>query len=242
VTAAGPVRIVPLRLEAAAPAAAPRLTYRGGPLLESVEVFEIYWGDAWTAHSDLVAQLEDFFERVVASSLMDQLAEYGVPGHDIGHGTHRGSTTVSSPTPPSTVSDAEIRTFLDGQISSNASVPRPGPTLYFVFLAPGVSVGMDGASSCVNFCGYHDASGGGVYYAVMPYPDCPGCEGGMALVDALTATSSHELCEAITDPVPGSGWYDDANGEIGDICAWQTKRVDGHVVQLEWSNRQGRCT
>src|SRR5207302_9519594 len=34
------------------------------------------------------------------------------------------------------------------------------------------------------------------------------------------STTSHELCEAITDPVPGEGWYDDTNGEIGDICAW----------------------
>src|SRR6185312_10360249 len=46
-----------------------------------------------------------------------------------------------------------------------------------------------------------------------------GCAGGLALLDALTSTSSHELCEAITDPVPGDGWYDDQNGEIGDICA-----------------------
>jgi len=29
--------------------------------------------------------------------------------------------------------------------------------------------------------------------------------GGMQAFDALTGTSSHELCEAITDPQPGSG-------------------------------------
>ena len=54
-------------------------------------------------------------------------------------------------------------------------------------------------------------------------------------------TSSHELCESVTDPVPGQGWYDDANGEIGDICAWQTKTLDGYTVQLEWSNSAGAC-
>jgi hypothetical protein len=32
--------------------------------------------------------------------------------------------------------------------------------------------------------------------------------GGMTNLEALTTTSSHELCEAITDPVPGQGWYD----------------------------------
>jgi hypothetical protein len=45
-------------------------------------------------------------------------------------------------------------------------------------------------------------------------------------IDALTSTSSHELCEAITDPIPGQGWYDDANGEIGDICAWKSKNLE----------------
>jgi hypothetical protein len=49
------------------------------------------------------------------------------------------------------------------------------------------------------------------------------------------------LCEAITDPVPGAGWYDNQNGEIGDVCAWRFKKVAGYNVQLEWSNAQNRC-
>ncbi len=58
---------------------------------------------------------------------------------------------------------------------------------------------------------------------------------------ALTSTSSHELCEAIADAVAGTGWYDDSNGEIGDICAWKTKTVAGYTVQQEWSNRANAC-
>jgi hypothetical protein len=58
----------------------------------------------------------------------------------------------------------------------------------------------------------------------------------------LTSTSSHELCEAITDAVPGRGWYDDlGNAEIGDLCAWKTKKVAGSTVQLEWSNKANAC-
>ena len=67
--------------------------------------------------------------------------------------------------------------------------------------------------------------------------------------DALCVTSSHELCESITDPQPGQGWYDDANGEIGDICAHTSTAGsvvggDGvrYVVQREWSNRLRTCT
>ena len=75
----------------------------------------------------------------------------------------------------------------------------------------------------------------------MPYPGCQGCTGGLGPFDALTSTSSHELCEAVTDPVPGQGWYDDVNGEIGDICAWKIGKLGGYAVQLEWSNAKGAC-
>jgi hypothetical protein len=84
---------------------------------------------------------------------------------------------------------------------------------------------------------------GKIFYAVMPYAGCQGCVGGMVTLDALTATSSHELCEAITDPIPGTGWYNNYHGEIGDYCAWQMKpaRIGGYMVQKEWSNSANGC-
>ena len=238
-----PIRIVPLRLEAAAPVTTPRLTYRGGPLLASVEAFVFFWGSAWQREPQarLMKQIDDFFEFVVKSPLIDQLDEYSVQDFAIGHGSRSGAIALATD-PPAGIEDADIRKFVQGEIASNPAVAQPAPSsLYFVFLPPGVSVGLDGASSCVNFCGYHDHIDGRLFYAVMPYPDCDGCTGASAVLAALTSTSSHELCEAITDPIPGQGWYDDQNGEIGDICAWQTKQLGQFTVQLEWSNREGRC-
>jgi hypothetical protein len=76
----------------------------------------------------------------------------------------------------------------------------------------------------------------------MPYPDCPGSLGTLSAFDALTSTSSHELCEAVTDPVPGRGWYDYGNeAEIGDLCAWEAKKVGTYTVQLGWSNKANKC-
>ena len=98
-----------------------------------------------------------------------------------------------------------------------------------------------GSKSCQGFCGYHDAIGNQVFYAVEPYPGCAGCRGGLSSFDALTTTCSHELSEAITDPVPGRGWYDDVHGEIGDICAWRTKKLGAYTIQLEWSNAGAGC-
>jgi hypothetical protein len=240
------IRIVPLhkpQAQAAAPAA-PKLTYRNGPLITSVEVFTIFWGSSWQKQptTGVLAQMNQFFDFVLTSSLMDQLSEYSVPEQSIGHGMRTGSVTLTTPEPSASVTDQVIQQLLQREISSNVAFPQPSAnTLYFVFLPSGTTVVQGGSSSCQQFCGYHDAIGSRIFYAVMPFPDCPGCIGGLTQLDALTSTSSHELCEAITDPIPGQGWYDDANGEIGDICAWKTKKLGDYVVQLEWSNRADNC-
>jgi hypothetical protein len=241
--AANPIRIVPLRDDALeVPVSAPNLTYRGGPLLTSVQVFNFFWGTAWQGEqAPLVEEINQFFDFVLTSALMDQLAEYSVAGSSIGHGSRSGAVILSTD-PPSSIADADIQQLIQQEISNDAAVPQPtANSLYFVFLPPGVTTTLGGGASCSNFCGYHSDINGSIFYAVMPYPDCSGCMGAAPVLDALTSTSSHELCEAITDPVPGQGWYDDQNGEIGDICAWKTKRLGSHTVQLEWSNRAGQC-
>jgi hypothetical protein len=260
------IRIVPLHvaddalkpLDLAAPAAAPQLTYRGGPLLTATKVFSVYWGAAWAAAplAVLAGKLDGFFDFVLTSELMDQLAEYSVAGKAIGHGSRIGRTVVSQAAPKKVVSDAAIQQLLRRKLADPASgFPATDEnTLYFFYLPPGTAVVQGGSRSCQAFCGYHDQIDGTVFYAVMPYPGCAGCTGGLAPFDALTSTSSHELCEAITDPDPGTGrtnlcrdpdpgtgWYDDINGEIGDICAWKTRQLGGYTVQLEWSNNSNSC-
>jgi hypothetical protein len=239
-----PLRIVPLHsAPRVASTTSPQLTYRNGPLLANVKVFTIFWGQAWqdAANSPRIAHMNDFFDFILTSKLLDQLAEYSVPGKTIGHGVHTGSATLTTSEPGKSVSDATIQKMLQAEISAGSLPANTPDSLYFVFLPPGTQVEQGGSKSCQAFCGYHDASSDNIFYAVMPYPGCTGCEGGLAIPDALTSTSSHELCEAITDPAPGSGWYDDANGEIGDICAWKTKALGSYVVQLEWSNAADSC-
>ena len=239
----GTVQIVPLKGAAAAPpAAAAHLTYRGGPLLGTVKVSTIFWGAWWrqTPQSTLVTQLNGFFDDILVSALMDQLAEYSVPSTAIGHGTRVATVTIDAP-PPASVDDTAIVSFLESTVSAGTVPKADANSLYFIYLPSGTTVTLSGQASCRAFCGYHDMTGSGIYYGVEPYPDCSGCLGGLSAFEALCVTSSHELCEAVTDPWPGQGWYDDANGEIGDICAWQTKTLDGYTVQLEWSNAAAAC-
>jgi hypothetical protein len=239
-----PIEAVALPAHGAAPPPAPQLTYRGGPLLTAVEVFTVFWGAPWSSlpESDLASGLNAFFDFVLTSPLIDQLAEYDVAGYSIGHGRRLGTVTITTPAPGPSISDAAIQHVLQQEITTNSAFPAPGPNvLYFLYLPPGVSVVQGGSRSCQAFCGYHSEIGGSIFYAVMPFPGCSGCTGGLTALEALTSTSSHELCEAITDTVPGQGWYDDANGEIGDICAWKTKTLGAYTVQLEWSNKQNQC-
>ena len=242
-----PIRIVPLHPGAARAAAAQvpaKLTYRNGPLLTSVEVFTIFWGSSWEKkpQSDLLQQINQFFDFILTSQLMDQLDEYSVSGKKIGHGALIGTLTLATPAPSKSVDDSGIQSLIQEQITAKKFPATTPNTLYFLFLPPEVTVTQSGSASCKVFCGYHDAiSNTGIFYAVMPYPGCAGCLGGLPDLNALTSTTSHELCEAITDPIPGQGWYDDNNGEIGDICAWQTRTLGNWTIQLEWSNKAGRC-
>ena len=252
---ADPIRIVPLYLPdvlvqptadaiAVTPASPPLLTYRNGPLLTAVEVFTIFWGSAWQQGTPgtIVHQINQFFDFILTSTLIDQLSEYSVAGKTIGHGKRIGTTTLTTPKLGHSVSDTAIQHMLQQEISTNAAVPHPtANSLYFVYLPPGVRAVQGGSASCQGFCGYHNDISGQIFYATMPYAGCAGCLGGLSTLDALTSTSSHELCEAITDPIPGRSWYDDANGEIGDICAWKTKKMGAYTVQLEWSNKANRC-
>lgn len=246
-----PIRIVPLHipqeliadLPHAGPTPQPQLTYRGGPLMANVKVFIVFWGAVWeNAQSTLASQIENFFQEILTSPLIDQLGEYSTAQYTIGHGQVIGKTVVTSPRPHRAISDTAIRNMLQHNISTNTDLPQPDAnTLYFVYAPPGSAIVQGGSRSCQAFCGYHDSVGGQLFYAAMPFPNCNGCLGGLTIENALTSTSSHELCEAITDPIPGQGWYDDVNGEIGDICAWRTKTVGQWTVQLEWSNKAGKC-
>lgn len=221
-----PIKIVrPKHVRRAAPAAPPKLNYHGGPLLANPEVTTIYWGTAWNS-DPLRAQMDAFFDFLVTSSLLSQLAEYNVSGFTIGQGKHVQSVTISS-NPPNTLDDSQIQTTLDSLIANGTVGQSNANSLYFFFLPSGVTVTQQGAASCQQFCGYHNLSSSGVVYAVDTYDDCQGCQfvSGDTLASS-TVVASHEFCEAVTDPHL-NGWFDDNSGEeIGDICAGQNKTIN----------------
>jgi hypothetical protein len=238
-----------------APAPRPaHVTYHGGPLLTAVEVFTIFCGAAWKKDGTQIKQINDFFSYILSSPLIDQLAEYSSGNKKIGHGKFIGTATIT-PSLGAVIDDTAIVQILKKAVADRA-VPAPTlNTLYFIYMPSGVMITkpkkfpsqMEGPApsqketSCKDFCGYHHHSpylsaGPQLLYSVIPAV-CPDCSLSTSDFDSITCISSHELCEAITDPFE-SGWFDDATlAEIGDICAWRTKKVGPYVVQTEWSNR-----
>ena len=169
---AGGLVVAPPRVQA--PSA--QLTYRGGPLLTAVEVVTVFWGAAWDeATAQATAQsLNAFFQFVVSSPYIDQLSEYNTPQQKIGSGRFAGTARVTDPAPGASVTDSAIQQMLEGELAGK-SLPAPtANTVYVAFLPPGVTVVAGSERSCQAFCGYHDRSAGGLFYAVVPYPNCRG--------------------------------------------------------------------
>jgi hypothetical protein len=252
-----PISIVPLAgpvphglAPKTADARGPHLVNHGGRVIGSVEVVPIYWGAAWAsgANAQLTAQLDGFFDFVVTSSVVDLLNEYSTPSIAIKHGRRLTSVHASDSEPGTVtptgrqVTDEQIQQALLGWIGTGTAPATTANTLYFIYLPPNVvSIQPNGDVSCKKFCGYHSNTGN-VYYAVIPYATCNGCVFQGGFLDTLTEVSTHELCEAITDPT-GKTWWDPSTGnEVGDICNRDTVRLGGYLVQTEWSNKQAGCT
>jgi hypothetical protein len=233
----------------AVPAAA-KLTYRGGPIMANVNVNPIYWGNGVQFSGGGSQSLNAFYAAVIQSPYYDWLNEYNTPTQTLGEGTFNKSFNYTNGATGS-ITDSQISSAL-GQLIDNGSVAKPTANTYYpIHFAPGISITMsDGSASCQVFCAYHNSfthNGVKVYYGVMPDQggSCAGgCGGDPSLFNNTTSVSSHELVEATTDADVGNNdlaWYDDANGEIGDICNAQQGTAAGFVVQKEWSNQANAC-
>lgn len=170
----------------------------------------------------------------------------------------------------STISDSQIQSELLAQINAG-HLPAPvldaagNPnTLYMIFFPPGKTITQGGSSSCVagGFCAYHGTTsslfnGHNVLYGVLPDMQAgSGCSTGCGTSTTFgnyTSVTSHELVEAMTDAdvgiattfAPPLAWYDQNNGEIGDICNAQqgsyTANGTTYTIQLEFSNSANNC-
>jgi Invasin, domain 3 len=126
------------------------------------------------------------------------------------------------------VNAAQIQSELSSVLAAN-NLPADLNDLYVVLFPPGVQTFEANSRSLEVYCGIHQSfqvsNGGWVIYADEPYFSQPGCSGGGQapngdpVADAEVSVLSHELSEAITDPLSSAAsWVDSAGNEIGDEC------------------------
>jgi hypothetical protein len=181
-------------------------------------------------------------------------------------GVFAGQVIITPSVTSTTIDDSQIQHELSSQIEAG-HIPAPkadsqgnATSVYALFFPHGTTITLGGSTSLApgGFCAYHGTVGSGMsefYYSVLPdLTGVTGCGGGTDFSNT-TAVMAHELTGMITDAEvglatsasgPPLGWYDNANGEIGDICNTQqgnltTGSGQTYAIQLEFSNAQNNC-
>jgi|GEM_PF-1691877 len=246
-------------------ASLPLLTYEGGPLLTAPAIVTVTFpGDP------MAAQLETFGETVASSGWWDGIrAGLCASGGQMCVGDGPPGAGVELSTAASMqYTDATLQAWLASAITGGV-LPKPDAnatsnTVYVLYFPSTTTITFDGVDSCVGFTGYHNAMPFGSqqlpYAVAMECGAMPSLVPNVAPLTALqntTMSASHEIVEAVTDPIAFTGWViDETNpnnrgwidmtggGEAADMCfdvlgLDQDETSDGAFsVQRIWSNAQ----
>src|SRR5262249_11998012 len=162
-----------------------------------------------------------------SSPYLEMLSEYDSknPVQHISTGSLGESVVDTHPPSSKSITNQDVQKELARLIDAGDAPANDDDTLYMVHFPPGVSIDLDGSTSCEVFCGYHHTfkrNGKYVFYGVIP-DQGGGCAGGCGedpdAFNNLTSVASHEFAEAVTDPGVGLatgnsdplGWYDQTN-------------------------------
>jgi hypothetical protein len=239
------------RVEALEERQVPTVQYFGGALLTHVEAQALYYGNEWSSgqQAGQTATLDAFLKDITGGAYMDALTN---AGYGVGRGTATaGVVDGGAATANTTISDASIQARIQADVKSGLLTAPDANRLYVVYVEPNVAVnlGFGQGTTQQGILGYHTAfvgaNGAPIRYAVVVSPG--GAAGNSVLpeattaLDQVTAVTSHELAEAVTDPDINSnvnngrlGWFDPQRGEIGDVEENNPSayvRLDGNLVQ-----------
>lgn len=249
--------------------AAGTLAYGGGPLLANVNLAPIYLQDSASStevSAAQQAQFNAFLSDLAGNGYLPKLVgEFSVStptAYTIGNGTLDAKIdkdvpiTAGNYTPKAggatyqAVTDAQIQTIIQNEISAGRTAAPNANNLYVVFAPPGDVVNSPGLGDSTSaFVAYHssftDSSSNVDAYAVIPYSASPNSTGWITgnqitTFQAMTQPISHEIAEAASDVTPTTGWANPTPGsatENGDQASGEDYTMDGYVVQYEWSNK-----
>jgi biotin carboxyl carrier protein len=202
----------------------PTLPAQGAVTISSVRLQGVYLGSAFAStNASDVTTLETFLKDVAGSSYVTSLSPYGASaGTAVAGKVINVALPLHTSASPTYVQDLDILNYLATNINNGTLVAPNSSTVYMVYVEPGVAIKAGNATSIRSFLGYHNVgqftgTGGAtetVCYAVMPYPGSPNPTPAsqsptfLTAIDELTAVSSHEIAESITDPDTVNGWQE----------------------------------
>jgi hypothetical protein len=139
------------------------------------------------------------------------------------------------------VTMADMRDYVRRAVAASGGqlAPASAPAVYLLYL-PATAQYTDGDGincQCNELNGAHDSLDASNAFAFVQR-----CSAGDA--EQATVTASHEVIEALTDPVPGEGVLLPTNtpadflggGEVADLCNETQVDEGGWVYQRSWSN------
>ena len=193
----------------------------------------------------LRTQLTTYVQNYVSrSASYAVLAEYGVTSSTV------GTAVTLSTAAPASATDADIDSFIAARVMDGTFPAADGKTLYVLFYPQSTSITHAGSKSCTDFAAFHGWTKVGSMdapYAIIPQCSASTSPGTLA---ALTVATSHEITEAVTDPI-GVGWNDMndpyslwfapfAGNEVADMCEWLSDtavtEIGIGVSARTWSN------
>lgn len=234
-----------------APQVSGALTYGGGAVATNPVVYLDFWGSQWDSDSNGVEQyMQSLFSGLgdnsdTWSTTMTQYTDGN--GNPVTFtGSVLGGTVVDDAAPaPQSASQADIAAEAQNAASFFGV---SGPNVDIFVVSPS-GTNPDGFPN-TGFCAWHDWNGT-TAYTNMPYVLDAGFSCGANSVqnqlDGFSIVGGHEYAEAVTDPVPPSGWTDQFNGEeIGDLCAWMNLQAISFdtgtfAMQPLWSDNDNGC-
>jgi hypothetical protein len=232
---------------AAKPTASSQLVDHGGKLLSSSTTYAIWWGSSGFPTDEQTA-IPTLLQGFGGSSYLATANQYMRGGTATSTYVHEYADTSAPPSHGPSVNT--IVNEVASVLATNHVTADPN-AIYFVYTSNFPKV---------NYCAWHSAGTiGGVTVQVAYVPNTTGVTGCAPAGGYSTATNgftpgtqsiadstAHEFMEAVTDPVPTSGWADKSGAEIADKCQtfysglvklgktnWQ--------LQGEWSNAVAGC-
>jgi hypothetical protein len=217
----------------------PVIQSQGGPVLADPTLVAI------------VPQNHAFASQLLAfASAMPQTQWWSAISGEYGLGTmsavaYQGGAISGS------IDESGLIAYVQAAIGHGA-IPAPdGRSVYLLFVPSAAQIAGE---PCLTFGGYHDtfptAGGGGAGDTLALVVTCGDDPQDRSPLDHLTQVASHEVAEAVTDPLwsahpawlekqpgqpaAGSPWWQFPS-ELGDMCTYTAELEQGFVFQRIWS-------